>query len=385
VITQAAGYQFDYSTIGYSGTGHSVGEKWPLNADFELCAVNDSDWYWFGTYSDIYGNRLVVTRSGGLNDLWFVNVYTGWLIGSVLRLPWPRDPGTLFCAVTDQAGQLWLITEIEVQNGNASCLALTGPNTAIQNGVDVVAALLQAGTWTAPQQRLYTVAGNTAAGPNPALWMLVRANVFARPSDSAAWSGWMPLGGEYLALVNGPPFTATDTLFAVDAELPNSLNAISQNPTTGVWKSGDVQRPSHTTDDTVTLPMYQTEVTIYDSNGIPEANVPVTIFAETPVEAWVNEVVYPLGPVQGITVPTNNRGKLRIKSVANRIHAAQLTFQADGLNGAEVARRGRFGVAVAARLRLPARNRNAAGERRSCDQTDADRSQCEEDGTRPRP
>lgn len=59
----------------------------------------------------------------------------------------------------------------------------------------------------------------------------------------------------------------------------------------------------------------------------------------TPEARWrpgINNVLYPLDPVHGVTVPTNARGVVLVKTLATGLHAPALQFQADGLGAGGV-------------------------------------------------
>jgi hypothetical protein len=305
----------------------------PLEASIgnvlELSAIDAELWYWFVLSGPLY----VGSSAAAASDVLLHICDSPTLLTKLLRVPWPRNAGRPFCAVADGDGHIWM-ADIEGNNGgfSATFQALTGKDTAIPNGTILAAALLQADVWTPPQPRIYALAGDTQAGPAPALWMRCLTNVFASPADPSAWSCWTPLGGDYPGLANGPALAATDTLFTIGSA-EASLNALQQNSMTGVWREGLVKRPSQAGDEILVVSTYQTETTIYDGNNVPEANVPVTIFAESPVEAWVNHALYPLDPGHGITVPSNAMGKLHVRMLAEGLHAPQLTFQAAGLSG----------------------------------------------------
>jgi len=114
------------------------------------------------------------------------------------------------------------------------------------------------------------------------------------------------------------PSQSADPAVSIASQMPLQ----SGEPGSSNWP----QWPSQSGDDIVDIASYQTEATISDATGVPEANVPVTIFAATPVEAWVNNTLYNLGPASGITVRTNTLGKIVVKTIAQNLSAAELTF-----------------------------------------------------------
>ncbi len=323
-------YEFALSPCNAMVPGHAN----LMANSIELAAIDSDNWCWFCTSG---GALYSATTPAAPTFVALEQLYPDGpaSVAQLLRLPWPRSVSAPYCAVLDGSDQIWLCTAGSLTS------PLTGRGTPIPNGVSAVAALLQADVWTPPQPRLYALAGETQAGADPTLWMVCWSNLFEPPFVGSAWGGWVPLGGNYAGLCNGPSLVAADTLFAVDAAT-DSLDALRQNPMTGKWTDGLVKRPSQSGDDILSVPMYQSEITICDGNGIPEPKVGVTIFAETPIEAWVNNVLYRLDPVHGVTVPTNTLGRLNIKTLANGPHAVQLSFQAPGLNGCG-ANPGRFG------------------------------------------
>ena len=199
------------------------------------------------------------------------------------------------------------------------------------------AAVLQSDFWTPPQPRIYALADNTAAGSGPTLWMLCLADVLAGAMTGSAWSQWIPLGAGYDSLAGGPSLAATDTLFVTTSSTAGSLAVLRQNPMTGKWTDAEVKRPSQAAEEIVTLPMYKAEATFTDSNGIAAADAPVTVFAESPVDGWINNQLYPLDPVRGTTVKTDKLGRLRVKTRAEGLHAPTLTFSSPGLSAASAA------------------------------------------------
>jgi hypothetical protein len=331
VAQKASGEKYSFSlsqsTFWQGSFHHGL-----VSGELELSAIDAGLWYWFSVSA---GSLFVGSAPAGQGWVLMHNIPASASLTKILRLPWLRSGAAPFCAVMDEAGQIWMVSSQWGAFESGVWLQITGQNTPIANGTTLAAALLQADIWTPPQPRIYALAGDTQASSTPALWMRCLTDVFASPSDPSAWSSWTPLGGNYAGLFSGPALAPTDTLFTIDSS-DESLNVVQQNPMTGVWRERLVKRPSQSGDEIMVVPTYQTEATIYDGNNIPEANVAVTIFAESPLEAWINNALYPLDPVHGITVPTNAMGKLHVRTLAEGLHAPQLTFQADGLSGARL-------------------------------------------------
>jgi hypothetical protein len=332
----AATYLSVLTMIGYKPVFTS------LSGGVELCAVDASHWYWFGLldqaeFPDALGMAVSSVQDG---SLMFYPVFdqsqsgpTG--LSSLVRFPWARSVSAPYAAVMDGSGNVQIVSlssplQPEPYAYAADFLALTGPNTQLPNGVAAVAAVLQSDSGSSSQPRLYGMA-STVAGGTSALWVLRQIDASVPVSQPSAWSSWIPLGDSYLALANGPCLLDTDTLFAISGD-DDSLQSVSQDPVTGRWTSQQVKRPSQAGDEIEAVAMYHTEITVRDSGGVPQVNVPVTITAATPVTGWVEDAVYRIDSHLGVACPTNASGQLHTRTLATGLHTPILTFQTDGLS-----------------------------------------------------
>lgn len=301
-----------------------------VNGPVELVAASAAQWSWLA----VAGAQIVAGTSAGptggavVAPLDIAPTFGG---ASIVQLPWPRRGSALFGAVLDAQSQLWIVGDVSIESASATTLQLTGSGTSLSSGVSSLAALLQADAWAPPQPRLYAMASDSEAGSAPALWMLNVVDAFASVAQAGSWSAWTPLGENYASIANGPFGAPVDTLFGILAA-GSSLGALRQNRMTGAWSDGIVKRPSQSGTDIVQLAMYQTEAAFTDGNGIPAPGAAVTVFAATPIEAWINNTVYALDAAHGVTVTTNQRGKLLVKTLATGLSAPQLTFTAAGLD-----------------------------------------------------
>lgn len=337
---QGSSFDFSFSIRGASFSGVDLNT---LSGGVELCAVDAGHWYWFSLLAppSAYAGALIMA-AGSADALTFnfslvqngqtQAVPTGF--ASVLRLPWARPVQAPSAAVLDGSNNVHIVSmSTSPIGGNypGDFLALTGSATPLPTGVEAVAAVLQSDIGSPPQPRLYAMAPITPGGTN-ALWVRRQIDLSVPVSQPSAWSSWIPLDSGYLALVNGPSLLDTESLFAVSSD-DGSLHSVSQDPLTGKWTSLEVNRPSQSGDEIDEVSVYGTEITIYDGNGIPEANVPVTITAESPLTIRVEDVMYVIDSGQGVTCPTSATGKLHTRTLATGLHTPSLIFQADGLVG----------------------------------------------------
>ncbi|MDN5859153.1 MAG: hypothetical protein L0H84_11070, partial [Pseudonocardia sp.] len=298
-----------------------------------LVASDAGGWTWFAVAPDggpAGGQLLTAAGAPGQTYLVFTPVENGAGpadLTSLVALPWAQDPAAPGVLALDAGGGVHLVTP-------STSLTLTGGTTSLQTPVAAVAAVLQADTGAPAQPRIYAVApAGTSAGARPdALWVLRLVDPTLPPTDAAAWSSWIPIGGGFQAPAGGPALLATDTLFAAGTD--GSLVALTQDPATGRWTDLPVHRPSVAGAELLTLPTYQTTVTVLAAGGRPEAGVPVTITPAEPVELWIGGTVARVDPGQPVGARSDGTGRVRLRTLATGLHTAELSLQVPGQAGA---------------------------------------------------
>jgi hypothetical protein len=348
VARRAPGEPFFLTAAEIAAVQWTSGRTWPMNlAGVELCAVNAATWYWFGLGTTGVGENCLVagaaSAQGGtvsFAPVW--NPQTGLFpagFTEIVRLPWPRPAVAPYAVLLDGNQSLQVIAvspaSLGPQYGQCAVLALTGPSTS-PPAVTAVAAMWQAGAGMPQEQRLYATAPLTAGGPD-VLWVARLIDASLPVTEPTAWSNWIPLGGNYVSLANGPAGHAASTLFGTSGT-DAGLASVSQDPVSGKWTALPVKRPSQAGETVEPVSMYHTLITLNDSTGtIPQTGVPVTITAASPVAIWVAGGVHMVDAAQGVTCPTDASGTVRIRTLATGLHTPQLNFSAGGLSSGQSA------------------------------------------------
>jgi hypothetical protein len=294
-------------------------------SDLEVIAIDANHWYFFGIADgNLFGAQLDPAQLSGANvPLSMVGNVSN--LARLVRLPWKRQNSNPSLAAVDTSGTLQVI-DITTQDGTsffANVTALTGQGALWPSGATSVSAMLQSSDIGPSQMRFYATA--PASGTSGALWVIRKIDASLPMSRADGWSSWIPLGGDQVALASGPCFASADTLFTFDAA-SLSLTAVSQNETTGKWTVGEVKRPSRSGNEIETVPMYYTDVTVTNSQGVPQPQVAVNITSETPVLAIIEGVAFEVDTVRGVTCNTNHVGKLIIRTMAEGLHAPAFTL-----------------------------------------------------------
>jgi hypothetical protein len=306
----------------------------PLTADsLAMIALDAERRYWFAISK---GQLSAGAQNAGQVDMAVVAgaLNTANNLVSVLPLP-ASHSDEVSCFVVAANGQVYLVSMPPDSVGSTSpavTWCMTDASTPMSEGVTLSAAVLQANIWAPPQLRLYAIGGPVAANGAPALWMRCRIDLTASIADPQAWSPWIPIGGSFPGVANGPARERTDTLFVIDES--DSLSGVFQDPATGIWRTSLIKRPSQAQADIESVATYQTEITVMRGATAPAPDAVVSITADAPVAAWIEDRLYALDPKHAITVRPNALGKLTVRTLAEGLHTPQLSFQAQSASQA---------------------------------------------------
>ncbi len=309
----------------------------------DLDVTSDADHLYWIVNGD-RGISIAVTTGEDFSQLNFQSLnQQAPSVARFLNAPWGRSARDVNFLLADGDGQIWVgaVTGALTGNPTADYLLLTGPGDVQPNGPAVIAPMLQARRWNAPQPRVYVLSDSAAVPGTNVLWAIARGNLFKSAADSSAWNRWVPLAGSYFNAYPGSADAALDTMFVVDSA--GNLGFVRQDATSGQWQRGLTQRPSWAGADIIEIASYSSEITILGANGAPEPNLAVTIFADWPVDAWINNTLHRLDPVEAVTVTPDRTGRIRFKCPVAGLTFPKLTLQAEGLGGLRAVARTRLG------------------------------------------
>ncbi|MGA9996994.1 MAG: tectonin domain-containing protein [Pyrinomonadaceae bacterium] len=336
VITKPSSSSY-YNTATFNASGILKNAKLLINANNDNENNPEEGDGWFT--AAVIGGRLCVQWGNADNPLNYGQQNNNLMIQvtqltngnnapanlkEVIRLPWVESPAGFYCAVMDTGGNIYMVFNISVDvsnNGIGSFIPLTGNQAVISSPLAAVkstGALIDA----SGRARIY------ATDANDKLWVVRQTGLSNDPNNPWTWTAWHPLGDDCLYLANGPGTHATHEFFTLDAN--SFLNHLWQDPVNLNWNAAQIRKPTGVLDDPYYVSQYVTEITVLDSGGNPEPNVPVTVSVTEPVSVWMNGVQYNLDSKHTTTFITNLMGKVALSTLALDLHTAQLTFHADG-------------------------------------------------------
>jgi len=251
-------------------------------------------------------------------------------IKSLVGLPWVTQPWNgFYCCVLDENSNIQLVTSI-VSSTSPTAFEfisyynpLTGPKSLISSPVAAVKStggVIDLGG----NGRIY------ATDSNGTLWVIRQNPNGATTIGCWNWTNWHPLANNVLHLASGPGAHNTHELFTIGSD--TFLNRLSQNTTTLNWNSAQLHKPKGSVTDPVYVSLYETDITVYNQDAVPEPNVNVKVTVTEPVSVWVTGKQYNLEPGQPTVLVTDSFGKISFSTPALSLHTAQLTFDADGFD-----------------------------------------------------
>ena len=303
----------------------------------QINAQNSESWF----IAAVLGDGLYAQMGTSSNPFQYGSSLTPGMLYAVARhdgtsvpikglvgLPWVVNPWYgFYCAVLDDKSNIQLVTgiafSVNAPEFNADYSPLTGPNSRISSPVAAVQStggVIDLGG----NGRIY------ATDSNGTLWVIRQTSNPGTNIGPWNWTNWHPLANGVLQMANGPGAHNTHELFTIDSL--TFLSRLWQDTTTLNWNSAELHKPQGEKSDPVYVSLYETEITVFNQDGVPDPNVKVTVTVNEPVSVWVTGKQYDLEPGRPAVLVTDAFGKISITTPALSLHTAQLTFQADGFD-----------------------------------------------------
>lgn len=248
----------------------------------------------------------------------------------LVRVPWVESGIGFYCGALGSDGIVYAVFGISpnvTSGAMASFVPLMGSQSSIASpisGISSTSTLRDAGGYV----RIY------ATDTNNRLWVIRQTGTTGDSNNPWTWSAWHPLGNNCKFLADGPGSLRTRDLLVVNGD--SLLTHLWQDATSLNWNTAMIRQPNGVAEQPYYVALYTTEITVYDANGNPEPNVPVTVTAVESAPVWVNGVQYDVGTGTAPPFMTGSLGKLTLTSLALGLHTPQLTFTAEGLASAVV-------------------------------------------------
>jgi hypothetical protein len=154
--------------------------------------------------------------------------------------------------------------------------------------------------------------------PDQTLWVLNSA-ADALPQ----WSPPIALDGPIVTVYADPMPWDCPALFAVDPG--GVLHLHYQDPTTGFWATGAVKLSTASQYD---ITRWRTVACVYDANGNPVPNYPLTVAADSACDVAVGASYYFIDSQTTMQVSTDPQGRATLATVATSLSAPTLTLTA---------------------------------------------------------
>ncbi|PMD35109.1 hypothetical protein L207DRAFT_517206 [Hyaloscypha variabilis F] len=99
------------------------------------------------------------------------------------------------------------------------------------------------------------------------------------------------------------------------------LLQLTQDPLTGTWSQRNILLPATAINDMIEFNSFTTHISIYDANGLPVTNTPVTLTSTSPVTVYINNVYHVLTPTIPINATSDFSGSVTVVQETQSLNA----------------------------------------------------------------
>jgi hypothetical protein len=141
------------------------------------------------------------------------------------------------------------------------------------------------------------------------------------------WGPIFALDARIEQMYPNPAITDAPALIAVDAD-QGALHLYEMDPTTHLWLAKPIRLPA---DRKYEITRWQTDISVYDTDGNPLAGYPITVKAASAVDMDINGAYRIVDTRQRVEIRTNALGKATVLSLATSLSPPALTISGDAV------------------------------------------------------